>query len=83
MLEDVSQFLTVYGERHPGTVSLANSLGLLVYQLARHYTEHIERQEAAEILENWGPELAERAAWNFTNWVNAVRFGGPLYASDL
>ena len=82
-LADVRQFLTAYGEGHGWTLSLANSCGLLVCQLVGHYVKHIENKEAKELVANWGPESAERVAWNFTNWVNAMRFDGPLNTSEL
>ena len=83
VLEDLNNFLTAYGEGNPSTVSLANSCGLLVCQLVRNYTKHLENKDAEETVEHWGPEMAQRAAWNFTNWVNANRFDGPLNASEL
>jgi len=82
-LDEVRQFLTAYGEGHAWTLSLASSCGLLVCQLVAHYVKHLENKEAEVIVNDWGPESAERVAWNFTNWVNAMRFDGPLNASDL
>jgi len=83
VLEDLNNFLTAYGEGNPSTVSLANSCGLLVCQLVGNYTKHLLKKDADEMVEHWGPEMAQRAAWNFTNWVNANRFDGPLNASEL
>lgn len=83
VLRDLVNLLTAYGEGNTPTVSLANSCGLLVCQLVENYVEHLENKDAEETVEHWGPEMAQRAAWNFSNWVNANRFEGPLKASEI